>query len=546
MLGMGYYWAINRSYDITYRLYDYNSSALAHHVELRGKPTGTSDFDMIVSGVQDLSGDPKSGTPPQKYSGVDIYGAGKADLGKGWTGMGLVNYVTSFRFRQEWTQSYTEGIGSEFHALGFVNRDFGSYTFDAAASRTENFQPEIPVPGANGTTDYLTNAVIIRKLPEASFSGRDQQVKDLPLWFSFDSSAGLMSRSEPDFSGSTLVYDYKTSPFVSRLRFDPRVSSAFHFLGIRFTPSFGLHEAFYGESQTLEGSLYHTNGSDITRSARDFTLDMMLPAFERVFNKKTIFGDKLKHVIEPRATYKYQTGIGTDFDRFVRFDEDDLLVNTNELTLSLTNRIYAKRGETVQEIFTWELSQKRYFDPTFGGALIPGQRNVFDATADITAFAFLTDPRVYSPVASVVRASPITGLGVQWLADYDPHLHRIVDSSFSVDYRWKRYYWFNVGNDTVRSDPVLSGFANQYRFGAGFGDPQHRGINAASNAVYDARNGNLLTWTTQVTYNTNCCGFSAEYRRLNFGIRDESYYAFSFAIANVGTFGTLKKQDRLF
>ncbi len=36
MLGLGYYWAISRSYDITYRLYDYNSSALRHHVEVRG------------------------------------------------------------------------------------------------------------------------------------------------------------------------------------------------------------------------------------------------------------------------------------------------------------------------------------------------------------------------------------------------------------------------------------------------------------------------------------------------------------------------------
>ena len=71
----------------------------------------------------------------------------------------------------------------------------------------------------------------------------------------------------------------------------------------------------------------------------------------------------------------------------MRFDENDLMVNTNELTLSLTNRIYAKRGDSVQEIFTWEVTQKRYFDPTFGGAVVPGQPNVFDTTADITAFA---------------------------------------------------------------------------------------------------------------------------------------------------------------
>jgi ribosomal protein S18 acetylase RimI-like enzyme len=45
------------------------------------------------------------------------------------------------------------------------------------------------------------------------------------------------------------------------------------------------------------------------------------------------------------------------------------------------NRVFAKRGDTVQEIFTWQLGQKRYFDPTFGGALIEGRRNVFDLHA---------------------------------------------------------------------------------------------------------------------------------------------------------------------
>src|SRR5208337_1236812 len=114
---------------------------------------------------------------------------------------------------------------------------------------------------------------------------------------------------------------------------------------------------------------YQVVGGKLVTSARDFSLDLIFPSLGRVFNKKTVFGDKLKHVIEPRATYRYVTGIGTDFNRYIGFDETDLLANTNELQLSLTNRVYAKRGDSVLEIFTWELKQKRYFDPTFGGAL---------------------------------------------------------------------------------------------------------------------------------------------------------------------------------
>ena len=103
-----------------------------------------------------------------------------------------------------------------------------------------------------------------------------------------------------------------------------------------------------------------------------------------------------------------------------------------------------------------------------------------------------------------------------------------------------------MGHNQVRSDPLLSPNANQFRGSAGFGDPNHRGWNAAVNAVYDYRLGVLQFATTQVTYNTDCCGFSVQYRRFNFGTRNENQFRLSFVVANIGSFGTLKKQERLF
>src|ERR1019366_9058647 len=37
-VGAGYFWAINRSYDLTYRAQIYDSGLVSHHGELRGKP----------------------------------------------------------------------------------------------------------------------------------------------------------------------------------------------------------------------------------------------------------------------------------------------------------------------------------------------------------------------------------------------------------------------------------------------------------------------------------------------------------------------------
>jgi len=581
MVGLGAYWAINRSYDLIYQLLDYNTDALKHGLDFRGKPRPGTDFDLIVTGVQDLGGVPGSGSgqkgqpgyrAPATYSGATIYFLGRSDLGNGWRATSLVNDVTSFRYRQEWTGAYNEAVGSEFHSTAIVEKAWSTYAFDTLFSRLENYQtPEVGSQQPDGTTDYKRNAVLIHKLPELEFGSFDRRIfGNLPLWFSFNSTAGLLYRSEPFFDSrntpSAQIGNFETSQFTPRLSFAPHLTSAIHLGPVSLIPSAGIDETFYGESQVPSASLgagyYQTITEAITRSSRDFSLDLILPPLARIYNRKTIFGEKLKHVIEPRVTYKYVTGIGTDgacreaaasggtlegagcsdFNHYVRFDENDLLANTNELTLSLTNRIYAKdRNGNVREIFAWSVMQKRYFDPTFGGAVVSGQPNIFAASSDLTAYAFLVGPRPYSPIVSVVRASPLAGLSFNWQADYDPKTHAIVDSSFSVDYNWKLYHLAVADND-LHSNPILMPYFNQYSMRAGIGDPQHRGWNAGVTGAYDYGKQQLLYYTLQGTYNTNCCGFSMQYSRIDIG-QPHGEWSFAFSLANIGTFGSLKKND---
>jgi len=42
-----------------------------------------------------------------------------------------------------------------------------------------------------------------------------------------------------------------------------------------------------------------------------------------------------------------------------------------------------------------EVNQKYFLDPTFGGALVPGQRNVFTTTEDLTGIAFATKRAIF-------------------------------------------------------------------------------------------------------------------------------------------------------
>ncbi len=97
-LGVGYFWAISRSYDVTYRLLDYTARGFAHHAEIRGKLRPGTDFDAVLFGVQDrgiLQGD---GTR-LKEGGFSALLQGKSDLGDGFIAKGELNYLSSLLFR---------------------------------------------------------------------------------------------------------------------------------------------------------------------------------------------------------------------------------------------------------------------------------------------------------------------------------------------------------------------------------------------------------------------------------------------------------------
>src|SRR5207247_825045 len=63
--------------------------------------------------------------------------------------------------------------------------------------------------------------------------------------------------------------------------------------------------------------------------------------------------------------------------------------------------------------------QKYYFDPTFGGALQPGSKVVFDPTISLTGFAFAQGRRL-SPLVSVLKFAPFSNYDTELRADFNP------------------------------------------------------------------------------------------------------------------------------
>ena len=80
MIGVGYYWAINRSYDATTaRVQYFTQSGLAHTVDFRGKPTERTDFNAYLYGV---SSGVKVGNTIQKEGGMVLSRRGPLGPGR--------------------------------------------------------------------------------------------------------------------------------------------------------------------------------------------------------------------------------------------------------------------------------------------------------------------------------------------------------------------------------------------------------------------------------------------------------------------------------
>ena len=81
----------------------------------------------------------------------------------------------------------------------------------------------------------------------------------------------------------------------------------------------------------------------------------------------------------------------------------------------MTNTLFSRKDGTdgsggtpqAREVVSLRLSQKYYFDPTFGGALQPGKQIVFDPTLSLTGFAFAQGRRL-SPLVSVLKVAPFS------------------------------------------------------------------------------------------------------------------------------------------
>jgi LPS-assembly protein len=623
------YWALNRSMDLTAGATYYSARGYEEKGGFRYRGLGQDRVQTYFSSLQDRGYTPQGGTYINQ-SGTDVTFSGRHDFVAAETqdsndpaavtqlakvqarAAADIEYLSSFPYREAFSPNFNQAISTDVVSTLYATRESDGM---AASLEGDRYQGEKRVPNANTPCPpTCEEQVHIIHAPALEFTAADHMLGNTGLEWSFASSAAALKRTQPYF---------ETSGMIERLDLRPELAYPFGFDGWRVRPSIAGRETFYSRSRfpisvsPAPGvSVPVENTATLNRADVDVEFDVRPPALERTFDSgfiRNLFRHDFKHVIEPQIVYRYVGGINS-FLETLRFDGVDIASGTNELQYGVTQRLFLRdtgkkpcrtAGDVadVNDIFaatsldsgiaptpglasgrvasgapscgnrewiTWQLAQKYFFDPSFGGAVVQnGPRDILQTTLDFSGISFLTGPRNISPFISRLRVRPSEKVDVEWDFDYDTCAGSTSTSvavtarpctpRFTADnvYMDVRQGYFNTGITYARLDAPARSYVNgdlssvadyqQMRVHVGFGSPSRAGLSAAATAGVDIDLGSVQYASIVASYNWNCCGFTAEYRKQQLGTTPvKDGYGFNFTIVNIGSAGDVRHTDLVF
>jgi len=350
-----FYWAINRSADAEFSGEYFSKRGPAGAANFRARPAENARIQVESLFAKDRLG--------QGGWSARILGFG--DLSRGYRGVADMNLVSSIPFRQVYEDGLNLISSPLEHSLAFLSRNTPDMSVNILGTRNGVF--------LCATDPCLQPTVVMRKFPALEVSLPSRPLANLPIYFSADTSLDSIARRDTLINTPTIVERFDIHPSLEV----PTLHSSL----LDWSQRLSFRDTFYTHSIQPQ----RVAADPINRFSMAYGSHLVGPEIQRDFGS-------WRHVIEPSVDYEYLNGA----DRFrstIVVDDVDLVTNTNEVEYAITNRFFTKR-----EIFSWRVAQKYFFDPTFGGAIIAGHRNVFAPVLDISGFAFADGVRRFSPI----------------------------------------------------------------------------------------------------------------------------------------------------
>ncbi|HLQ77477.1 MAG TPA: LPS assembly protein LptD [Terriglobia bacterium] len=490
-----FYYVINDSADVSVIGEYFTKRGPTGEVNFRAKPTSTGWMSVNWFGARDKENQGGHSLRVLSYTNWGQYSRAVVDL----------ETESSLTFRQVWGASFNVIASPINRSIGYFTRNSPNSSLNFLYARSEFLHSD--------------PSTTLRKFPSVEFSLPSREIHpNLPVYFRLDSSVSGIARRDAVMT---------TSEFGGRFDFHPSVEmpilrmNAFelsHEIGVRDT----------GYYHSLDPALLK---DALNRFTIDYSARFSGPQFEKSYGK-------WRHSIQPTLDYRYVTGVDRFRDNII-VDEVDLVANTSELEYGITNRILGSR-----ELLQWRVAQTRYFNPTFGGAIRPDLRNVFTPLMGLTGFSFAEGPRDFSPIVSKLRLTPTPSNAIEVQVDFDTQLHRVRNTGVIASLQKKK--WATTILYAFTHPTGLQAPNHQVHGTLSYGTVTGRGFNFSTTAAYDVQHRLFQGSTTQLGYNTECYGFNVEFTQYNLENRQEHKLRFAFALKNIGSFGTLRRPDRIF
>lgn len=490
-----FYYVINDSADASFVGEYYSLRGPTGELNFRAKPTSTGWISVNSFFAHDRLKQGGHSLRILSYSNLGQYSRAVVDL----------EQESSVTFRQVWGDSFNVIASPINRSVGFLSTNKPDYSANILYSRYVFLQ--------------TAPSTAIRKFPAAEFSMPSHQFfENIPAYFRFDGSFSGISRRD------ALI---NTPSFGERFDFHPSVEvPVLRTNAFELSQQVGVRETGY--SHSLRPNVQQ---NALNRFTVEYAARFSGPELEKSYGK-------WRHSIQPTVEYRYVTG-AERFREAIIVDDVDLVADTSEVEYGITNRVIANR-----EILRWRVAQTAYFNPTFGGAIQDGHRNVFNPLLGLTGFSFADGPRHTSPIVSTLRLEPTTVTSVDFQVDYDTQLSKIRSAGIISTLRkgmWSSNLLYAFTRPTALQAPN-----NQVHGTLSYGNGVNRGFSFSSNISYDIRKQLFQGASTQLGYNTECYGVSVEFTQYNIGARQEHKLRFAFSLKNIGAFGNMRRQDRVF
>ncbi len=513
LVSQAFFWAINRSMDLTVSLdhFTVSGTGIGTEYRYRGDAGSSAEGDLFV--INDKT------TEAREYS---------------------LHYRVNQRFPGRIRVS---ARGDQFSSFDFSRRFQSSFSNSArrykrlkADVRASLLRHSLRFRVDRKDTQYTSRNSIRQVLPQINVKRRSLGLIGRHVQLGYEVDYLQVGRSRRDefqewrriFVGPSLELGLPEVPFLD-------LSAAVETGYARYTGSIDPETSDFDSERQLSRRYY---GVDVQMGG---------PKIERIFDTpNNFYASRFKHLIEPEGIWTYRVS-DDNFDQVNRFDRYDSSPTTNEIRLGLVNRLLAKRyrdgveESSATDVITWRIHQTWYFDPEAGGY-----------NSSYSSSSFEEGEVRKSPIRSDFRFTPDPSLNGDWTMEWDPDERLFTsirtglrfgsrESNTNFDASWSRRA------RRVSDEPDAEVDASSY-FRAGTDFYPSEVLRTSISVNYDITERRMSNLRTRLDLLFQCCGVSVEWTRYNMGSRQENLFQFGLTLGGVTSFayGLGGDRDRVY